>query len=158
MIGWKFDIIYIIREQNNCKYTDCLSLIHAFLIKKTHQFHPFLCAKSLLTRGWASIRAWASIWMNRVYLWLSSPLSRRHLWCKQTCPYKHYCTSAKIWTSLEKLQLNLSKESPVIYMNLFHPSTVCSFLKCFFHFMCLHWAQNSCTNSSTLCVSLVLDW
>ena len=41
---------YIIREQNNCKYKDCSSLIHAFSIN-SHQFHPFLCAKSLLIVG-----------------------------------------------------------------------------------------------------------
>ena len=51
MIDSKFDLKYSMKGQSNCKYKDCSSLIHACLIKKNHQFHPFLCAKSLLMKG-----------------------------------------------------------------------------------------------------------
>ena len=51
---------------------------------KNHRFHQFLCPKSLIMKGWVSIRAWVSIWMNTVdVLFLTSPTESHAATC--TC-------------------------------------------------------------------------
>ena len=64
MIGSKFDLKYI-REQNNCKYKEYSSIIHAFsIINFTH----VLYAKSLMTNGGGAL----GVYLNEYGIHLAS--------------------------------------------------------------------------------------
>ena len=63
---------------------------------KNHRLHLFFCAKSLMMKGWASIRVWTSIWMNTVVVFeWKSCIAQHRCTCikKESClqwPYRSY--------------------------------------------------------------------